>query len=124
MSMLLIIRDTAAFFDLEKELQVLREMQLRAARDGRLMTDAELLAAESRVVESVKRRYFCEVGRLAFMPAADADAVTDEQDYERRLHVDTEPSILAAHRRIVSLPFVGDREHDDRDPTMLAGEHR
>jgi hypothetical protein len=122
MSMLLIARDTAALIDLEKQLQVLREAQLRAARDGRFMSASELQAAEARVVEAVRRQYFCELGRLAFMPAADADAVTDDEDYQRRQHVDTESAILAAHRRILSLPCVGDRDHEDPEPTMPAAE--
>jgi hypothetical protein len=122
MSMLLIARDTAALIDLEKGLQVLRETQLRAARSGRIMSASELQAAEAAVVEAIKQQYFCELGRLAFMPAAEADAVTDEEDYQRRQHVDTESAILAAHRRILSLPCVGAPGHDDPEPTMATAE--
>lgn len=122
--MLVIIRDTAALFDLEKQLQQVREMQLRAAREGRRMEASELQEAEARAIDEVKQKYYCQVARLAFMPPAQADAVTDQQDYEGRQYKDGEFPIFDAHHRILSLPSVGDPRHDDPDPPTPAADPR
>lgn len=124
MSMLKIIRDTAAMFDLDKELEKVRVMQLRAAHDGQSLGASELAQAEVLAIDQIKRKYYCEIARLAFMPSAQADALTDQQDYEGRQYKDSEFPIFEAHHRILSLPCVGAPEHDDPDPGISAAEGR
>jgi len=122
MSMLLIVRDTAALCDLEKQLQGVREAQLRAARDGSRPAAAELEQAEARVIAEIKRKHYCLVTRLAFLPADQAEARSDEADYAGRQFIDAETSILDAHRRVLSLPFVGAPGFDDPDPQTPSAE--
>ena len=120
--MLRIIRDTAALFELEKQLQKVREFQLRAARDGRPPAAADLRDAEKKAVDQVRREYFCLAARLAFLPAEQAAALNDDQDYQARPNVDVELGIFDAHHRILTVPCVGDPRHDDPGPPLAAAE--
>jgi hypothetical protein len=121
--MLRIIRDTAALFELEKQLQTVREMQLRAVRDGRPMAAAELQEAEERVIDQVKRDYFCAAARLVYLPPAEAEALTDRQDYQGRQNIDAENCMFEAHHHLLALACVGATDHDDPDsgPLTTAG---
>ena len=119
MSMLTIVRDTAALVELDRQLQQVRETQLRAARDGRRMPGSELADAEARVVEAVKRQFYCIEARLAFMPEKEADALTDAADHAGRQLADSEQCLLEGHRRILSVPCVGDPGYDDLESEHL-----
>jgi hypothetical protein len=115
MSMLTLLRDTAALIELELELQRVRERQLRAFHEGRPMEAAELKEAEAQAIDKVKRQFYCLQTRLAFMPAEEADKLTDPADYQGRQYADTEFCILDAHRRILSQPCAGDPRFVDPD---------
>jgi hypothetical protein len=110
MSMLMIIRDTAATFDLDKELQKVREQQLRAARAGKPMTQSQLDAAEAKVIDENKTRHYCVEIRQLYQPPEQARGITDQADYDGRMYIDAEAAIIDAHRRVAAMPYVGGRK--------------
>jgi hypothetical protein len=124
MSMMLVIRDTAALFDLEKGLQGVRAAQLRAGREGKPMTPLQLEAAEARVMQEIKNKHYCLRTRLSYLPSAQANAITDQADFDGRMYADMEAVMFDAHHRILSLPCVGDLNHDDAGHNSLTARGR
>lgn len=109
-------RDIAAAIAYGKQLDRVRDEQLRRGHAGRPMTDQELSAGEREAVAIIKRDYFNASARGLFLPMNKAGAMSDEADFVKRETQLMEEATLDSHRRLTKIPYVGQPGFDDPDP--------
>lgn len=109
-------RDIAAAIAYGKQLDRVRDEQLRRGLTGQPMSDQELAAGEREAVAIIKRDYFNASARGLFLPLNKAGAMSDEADYARRETQLMEEATLDSHRRLTKIPYVGQLGFDDPDP--------
>jgi hypothetical protein len=113
-------RDIAAAIAYGKELDRLRDDQLRRGLTGQPIPPEELRALEAGVVQKVRAEYFNLPARQMFMPIQDAAALNDDADFAKRQTLLMEEATLDSHRLLCEIPFVGQPGFDDPDPPALA----
>ncbi|MBL0870508.1 MAG: hypothetical protein IBJ18_08035 [Phycisphaerales bacterium] len=109
-------RDIAAAIAYGKQLDRVRDEQLRRGLTGQPMTDPELVAGEREAVAIIKRDYFNASARGLFLPMNQASAMSDEADFAKRETQLMEEATLDSHRRLTKIPYVGQTGFDDPDP--------
>lgn len=109
-------RDIAAAIAYGKQLDKLRDEQLRRGLRGQPMTNQELAVGEREAVAVIKRDYFNASARGLFLPADKAAAMSDEADFAKRETQLVEEATLDSHRRLTKIPYVGQQGFDDPDP--------
>ncbi len=109
-------RDIAAAIAYGKQLDRVRDEQLRRGLTGQPMSDQELAAGEREAVVIIKRDYFNASARGLFLPLNKAGAMSDEADFARRETQLMEEATLDSHRRLTKIPYVGQLGFDDPDP--------
>jgi hypothetical protein len=103
--MLYAVRDIQATIFLQRRLGQLREWQLEAAARGQTLPAEDVARREQDVVDEVSRNYYTRAARL-LIDAADADRLSDADDYARRTTQLAEHGIWAAHRRLLAIPML------------------
>lgn len=109
-------RDIAAAIAYGKQLDRVRDEQLRRGLIGKPMSDQELASGEREAVAIIKRDYFNASARGLFLPMNKAGAMSDEADYAKRETQLMEEATLDSHRRLTKIPYVGQPGFDDPDP--------
>lgn len=109
-------RDIAAAIAYGKQLDRVRDEQLRRGLTGQPMTEQELAAGEREAAAIIKRDYFNASARGLFLPMNQAGAMSDEADFAKRETQLMEEATLDSHRRLTKIPYVGQVGFDDPDP--------
>ncbi|RLB38903.1 MAG: hypothetical protein DRH12_12215 [Deltaproteobacteria bacterium] len=101
------IRDIWAVLFLEDQLGKLREEHLRRCIEGPQPDESFLQTGEERIIQDVKNEFYNEKMRDVVKPD-DAQSLSDEEDYEKRSQKLMEAAILMTHKKLLSIPYVGD----------------
>ncbi len=109
-------RDIAAAIAYGKQLDRLRDEQLRRALDGDSMTAEEFRAKEDGAVDSIRAEYFNLPARHMIMTTQAAAALSDAADFAKRQTLLMEEATLESHRLLCGIPFVGQPGFDDPEP--------
>lgn len=111
--MLAAIRDVAAVLFLEDRLGLLREKFLFQAINGQPYDPDYWAAGEQAVIEQMKQDFYNRKVRLLVMPD-NSEIDDDEQDFSQRTQKIAEQAILATHRKLVAIPYVGHPEYSEK----------
>jgi hypothetical protein len=106
--MLAQFRDVLAVMILDQQLAKLREQFLRETLEGRVPGEDFWKVGEAQIFERIKSTYYNTQVQQFIQPTA-ADS-SDAVDFAHRTQRLSEHAVLATHRILASLPFVGQPE--------------
>ncbi len=106
-------RDIMAVMFLEKRLCQLREAAMVRILNGSATEATDWESAESSAIQDMKHRFF---SKDITRPPDESESGEPDPDalFSKRSQILSEEAVLATHRRLVEIPFVGQPEYTDQ----------